>query len=162
VLNFNLNRLSGSLPSQIGEITSMTKLDLSYNRMLGSLPTKIGNLTNMPTLLLGGNFSTGKVPPELCSLCWNMELNIFMGDYCNAAKGLSCSTDPTCHLFHQRIIIRTQLDVHICHTFFLVPYTVSSKPTIKVCTTAFSILISESASQKCSMQPPSDESFAYY
>ncbi|MEM7539927.1 MAG: GTP-binding protein, partial [Chloroflexota bacterium] len=46
--------LVGDLPAAIGNLTSLTKLDLRSNA-LRSIPSTIGNLTNLEELLLDNN-----------------------------------------------------------------------------------------------------------
>eukprot|EP01018_Ginkgo_biloba_P022109 Gb_05935 [translate_table: standard] len=64
----NMN-IKGKLPSDIGSLTSLQALDLSYNKELtGSIPTSLGNLINLYTLLLIGCGFTGQIPSELGNL----------------------------------------------------------------------------------------------
>eukprot|EP01018_Ginkgo_biloba_P022110 Gb_05936 [translate_table: standard] len=64
----NMN-IKGKLPSDIGSLTSLQELDLSYNKELtGSIPTSLGNLINLYTLLLIGCGFTGQIPSELGNL----------------------------------------------------------------------------------------------
>jgi Leucine-rich repeat (LRR) protein len=62
------NQLTGSIPSEIGNLTNLTYLNLSNNQLSGSIPSEIGNLTNLTTLGLGSNQLTGSIPPEM----WNL------------------------------------------------------------------------------------------
>ena len=68
VLNLENNQLTGSIPSEIGNLTNLTYLDLQYNQLTGSIPPEIGNLTNLQILDLYGNELTGSIPPEIGNL----------------------------------------------------------------------------------------------
>ncbi|GLJ34399.1 hypothetical protein SUGI_0691570 [Cryptomeria japonica] len=61
--------LQGSLSSQIGSLTALQTLDLSYNTDLtGRLPNSIGNLVSLKILMtIGCNFN-GQIPSELGNL----------------------------------------------------------------------------------------------
>jgi len=56
VVELELTRmgLTGAVPAEIGQLTSLTELDLSGNQ-LTSLPAEIGQLTSLKELDLGGN-----------------------------------------------------------------------------------------------------------
>ncbi|XP_019443853.1 PREDICTED: probable LRR receptor-like serine/threonine-protein kinase At1g53440 [Lupinus angustifolius] len=62
------NRLSGPIPSEIGDITSLQFLILEDNQLGGPLPPSLGNLTELLLLLLSGNNFTGTMPEELGKL----------------------------------------------------------------------------------------------
>ena len=51
--------LQGSLPSEIGLLTSLTGLDLSENHLTNSIPESTGNLTNLVNLALFLNSLNG-------------------------------------------------------------------------------------------------------
>ena len=62
------NLLSGSLPLELGRLTSLELLDLSYNQLTGGIPPELGQLARLTSLLLRRNQLTGVVPPELADL----------------------------------------------------------------------------------------------
>ena len=57
-----------ALPSSIGNLTSLTYLQLNDINLSGSLPTELGNLSNLTWLNLGINGFTGTVPPSYSGL----------------------------------------------------------------------------------------------
>ncbi|MEN8218949.1 MAG: hypothetical protein ABFS56_21775 [Pseudomonadota bacterium] len=67
-LDLYSNQLSGSIPSQLGNLTQLTMLDLSDNELSGSIPTELGSLTNLMALELSDNQLTGSIPSQLGNL----------------------------------------------------------------------------------------------
>ena len=67
-LDLSDNKISGSIPSEIGNLTTLTSLNLSSNNITGSIPAELGNLTNLTNLDLGNNDLTGSMPDELGKL----------------------------------------------------------------------------------------------
>ncbi len=67
-LDISDNRIRGSIPTQIGSLTALTSLDLSDNRFRGSIPTQIGSLTALTSLDLSDNKLTGTIPTQIGSL----------------------------------------------------------------------------------------------
>ena len=63
----NLN-LAGMIPSELGNLSSLTNLRLSNNELTGSIPAELGNLSSLESLSLWGNKLTGTIPTELGSL----------------------------------------------------------------------------------------------
>ncbi|OAD22816.1 putative leucine rich repeat protein, partial [Candidatus Thiomargarita nelsonii] len=67
-LNLSSNKLTGSIPSELGNLTQLTVLYLYSNKLTGSIPTELGNLTYLQVLWLSGNNLTGSIPTELGNL----------------------------------------------------------------------------------------------
>jgi len=61
-------QLTGSIPPEIGELTNLTYLRLSYNDLTGEIPSWIGNLTSLTLLDLGSNLLSGEIPSEIGNL----------------------------------------------------------------------------------------------
>ena len=81
------NQLSGSIPPELGDLTSLENLYLRDNQLSGSIPPELGDLTNLETLDLSDNGLSGSIPPELGDLT-NLE-NLDLSD-----NGLSGSIPP--------------------------------------------------------------------
>lgn len=62
------NNLIGSLPSEIGNLTNLIELHLSYNLLTDSLPPSIGNLENLEVLSINNNLLSGAIPDEIGNL----------------------------------------------------------------------------------------------
>ncbi|KAM7272053.1 hypothetical protein ACFE04_031267 [Oxalis oulophora] len=61
------NRLSGSI-SHLGNITTLTYLDLGINQFSGTVPAEFGKLINLEILRLSSNNFSGNLPVELAEL----------------------------------------------------------------------------------------------
>ena len=65
VLWLDDNELSGSIPSELGNLDNLRTLSLSNNELSGPIPSELGNLANLVTLWLDGNQLSGPIPSEL-------------------------------------------------------------------------------------------------
>ncbi|GAF91501.1 unnamed protein product, partial [marine sediment metagenome] len=67
-INLQTNNLSGSIPTELGNLSSLVYLLLPNNQLSGSIPTELGSLSILGGLFLGNNQLSGSVPPELGNL----------------------------------------------------------------------------------------------
>ncbi len=67
-LRLNFNQLTGSIPTELGNLSNLIRLQLNENQLTGSIPTELGNLSNLNRLLLYSNQLTGSIPTELGNL----------------------------------------------------------------------------------------------
>jgi Leucine-rich repeat (LRR) protein len=44
------NNLTGTIPTELGNLSNLTRLYLSSNELTGTIPTELGNLSNLTTL----------------------------------------------------------------------------------------------------------------
>jgi len=76
LVNFNINHcgFSGTVPTQIGELTRLQMLYTQgtnaglqgvSNRLSGTLPTQIGKLNSLMTFQAGHNLFSGTIPPQI-------------------------------------------------------------------------------------------------
>ena len=67
-LDLRSNQLSGTIPVEIGNLTSLFLLELGGNQLSGTIPVEIGNLTSLKSLSLGDNQLSGTIPVEIGNL----------------------------------------------------------------------------------------------
>jgi hypothetical protein len=82
-LHLSEMQLTGSIPSELGNLESLQFLELGFNQLNGSIPPELGNLGNLQSLSLSLNQLTGSIPPELGNL-GNLE---YLGLFLNQLSG---------------------------------------------------------------------------
>ncbi len=75
-LVLNVNWLSGTLPGQLGDLSSLTELSLYGNSLTGVIPTELGSLSALFSLSLNNNQLEGSIPAELGSIAALEEVNL--------------------------------------------------------------------------------------
>eukprot|EP01042_Synura_sphagnicola_P003816 gene3816-4770_t len=60
-------KLSGTIPTSIGLLSSLTTLLIGRNSIFSSIPSELGQLRSLVSLDLSANLITGSVPETLCS-----------------------------------------------------------------------------------------------
>ena len=72
-LNFDGNRLAGSIPSELGNLGNLAYLIFQGNSLSGTIPVELGNLDGLIVLELNDNYLSGPIPAELGELT-NLEI----------------------------------------------------------------------------------------
>ncbi|MCP5050985.1 MAG: hypothetical protein GY940_27725, partial [bacterium] len=67
-LYLDYNRLTGNIPSQLGNLSLLKRLDLENNRLTGNIPSALGNLSLLEQLQVYNNGLTGSIPTTLTNL----------------------------------------------------------------------------------------------
>ena len=67
-LQFFNNSLSGPIPPELGKLTNLIDLDFNSNDLTGPIPPELGTLSSLGHLLLNDNDLSGPIPPELGDL----------------------------------------------------------------------------------------------
>jgi Leucine-rich repeat (LRR) protein len=76
------NSLGGTIPGESLSVhTDIASLSLSDNKIEGTLPTEIGQLTNMEQMWFFGNYITGEIPSEIGQLTKLQILGIEDNDF---------------------------------------------------------------------------------
>ena len=71
------NRLSGTIPTELRNLTTLTRLDLIGNRLSGTIPAELGSLSNLWYLNFSENWFSGTIPAELGSLSNLRDLHLY-------------------------------------------------------------------------------------
>ncbi|KAF8727321.1 hypothetical protein HU200_018923 [Digitaria exilis] len=67
-LDLSANQLSGSIPDNIGSLSSVSQMNLSHNQLTGEIPAGLGSIPVLNLLDLSSNQLSGSIPPSLASL----------------------------------------------------------------------------------------------
>ncbi|KAI4344184.1 hypothetical protein L6164_011439 [Bauhinia variegata] len=67
-IDLSCNMFTGSIPPQIGYLSSIHTLNLSNNQLSGSIPETFSNLRQIESLDLSYNRLNGRIPPQLVEL----------------------------------------------------------------------------------------------
>ena len=70
------NQLTGPIPSELGNLVNLQQLRIDHNQLTGAIPPEFGNLANLEWLYLNNNQLTGAIPAELGNLANLMYLYI--------------------------------------------------------------------------------------
>lgn len=60
--DISANRLVGTLPGSLGNMTSLVNLYMAFNDFTGKIPDQLINCQNLTVLCLSGNQITGTIP----------------------------------------------------------------------------------------------------
>ncbi|KAG2696097.1 hypothetical protein I3760_07G043200 [Carya illinoinensis] len=81
-LDLSCNKLTGGIPTELGQLSSIHSLNLSHNQLRGLIPEKFSGLASIESLDLSHNSLSGEIPSTL------IKLN-FMGIFNVAYNNLS-------------------------------------------------------------------------
>ena len=87
------NNLSGSIPSELGELDSLLYLDLSLNDIGGHIPGELGALKRLSHLHVTNNSLEGSLPDELGDLTALRHLHIHDNDLDGVVPGSFAGLD---------------------------------------------------------------------
>ena len=67
-LTFAGNQLTGAIPTEIGNLNRLGRLDFGSNMLSGTIPSEIGLLSELTGFYVSDNQLTGTIPDEVLAL----------------------------------------------------------------------------------------------
>jgi RHS repeat-associated protein len=67
-LDLSSNHLSGTIPTELGQLNQLQHLYLFSNQLIGTIPAELGQLSQLNQIILGNNQLSGTIPAELGQL----------------------------------------------------------------------------------------------
>ncbi|KAL4594763.1 hypothetical protein ACB092_12G042700, partial [Castanea dentata] len=75
-LDLSFNKLTGEIPTELGQLSSIHALNLSYNQLTSSIPKTFSELTQLESLDLSHNNLSGEIPTALIDLTFLAVFNV--------------------------------------------------------------------------------------
>ncbi|XP_050285517.1 receptor-like protein EIX2 [Quercus robur] len=83
LIDLSSNNLSGSIPTEISDLSELRFLNLSRNHLMGKIPEKIGSMKELESVDLSRNHLSGEIPPSMSNLTFlsflDLSYNNFLG-----------------------------------------------------------------------------------
>ncbi|CAN1772820.1 Receptor-like protein EIX2 [Linum perenne] len=124
VIDLSNNSLSGNIPSTIGNCSFLKALDLSYNDLTAQIPVQLGQLSQLQSLHLSNNMLTGPLPSSFQNLT-SLE-TMDLGNNLLSGNILAFLGDVT--LFEHLRILRLRSNAFSGH----IPPTISNLTSLQV------------------------------
>ena len=105
------NRIIGTIPTSVGNLISLTYLHLADNSLIGKVPSTFGLLSGLRYLNLGSNSVTGSIPSNLCILSSLSYLNLVDN---NLACYMACLTSVAKGIFDDSLVSCTDGKKQYC------------------------------------------------
>ena len=92
-LDLFFNELTGTIPTELGQMENLQMMELNNNALNGTLPAELGNLSNLNRLKLHQNKITGTVPQSYKKLKNLVDVDITWGNEIKGDIGILCEID---------------------------------------------------------------------
>jgi len=79
-LTLQINHLSGTIPSSLSLITSLTQINFGINLLSGTIPVSLSSISRLQYLIFADNQLIGTLPGELFSLTTLLDLNVYKNE----------------------------------------------------------------------------------
>ena len=102
--------VTGEIPSELGGLSNLTRLDLFSNQLTGEIPSELGNLSNLTHLWLIDNQLTGCIPEGLRDIAENDLVSLNLPDCGATTPGPTATPTPASEMAdgvcHVGLIVR--------------------------------------------------------
>lgn len=85
----------GPLPTELGYLWNMTRLQMKNNAFTGTIPSQYGRFVELEQWTLEGNELTGEIPIGLCDLLAE-KLGQFVVDCFDERRQIGFDCEPNC------------------------------------------------------------------
>ncbi|CAM8892173.1 unnamed protein product [Rhodiola kirilowii] len=109
IVTFGSNRISGSIPNEIGKQINLIQLGMENNDLEGVIPESIGNLVMLEKLDFNGNRLTGSIPDSL----GNLKSLFFLSFANNSLEGEIPFSLRQCNLMQSLLLSQNKLSGEI-------------------------------------------------
>ncbi|XP_030938053.1 receptor-like protein EIX2 [Quercus lobata] len=89
LIDLSSNNLSGSIPTEISDLSELRFLNLSRNHLMGKIPEKIGSMKELESVDLSQNHLSGEIPSSMSNLTFLSLLDL---SYNNLSGRIPSST----------------------------------------------------------------------
>ncbi|KAK1290685.1 putative leucine-rich repeat receptor-like protein kinase [Acorus calamus] len=84
------NKISGSIPQEIGTLQYLTSIELYSNNLTGLIPSSFGNLTSLMELRLFRNQMSGPLPQEMANITHMSIFDLHDNDFSGQLPSQKC------------------------------------------------------------------------
>ncbi|KAK6229260.1 hypothetical protein SCA6_018211 [Theobroma cacao] len=126
------NRLSGSIPKELGNITTLTSISAEFNQLSEALPQELGKLPKIQRMLLSSNNFTGDIPETFAKLTTLKDLRI------SDLNGSDATFPPLSSMQKMKILI-----LRSCNLIGQLPEYLGDMTTLKTLDLSFNKLSGE-------------------
>ncbi|XP_030971881.1 receptor-like protein EIX2 [Quercus lobata] len=81
LIDLSSNNLSGSIPTEISDLSELRFLNLSRNHLMGKIPEKIGSMKELESVDLSRNHLSGEIPPSMSNLTFLSLLDLSYNNF---------------------------------------------------------------------------------
>ncbi|KAK3411720.1 hypothetical protein EUGRSUZ_I00470, partial [Eucalyptus grandis] len=120
----NMNKISGEIPEEIGNLVNLEVLFLNRNQLSGVIPSNLGNLQNLKMLQLSRNNLKGTIPSSLGNLTKMIQSDLSRNNFhgqipsrlsnCRSLNGLDLSYNNLSGAIPPHLIGLSSLAIFLC------------------------------------------------
>ena len=115
-IDLSCNNLSGVIPEEITNLSTLVTLNMSWNQLTGMIPENIGSLKQIEDPDLSSNHHSGLIPPSMTSLTFLKNLNLSFNNLSGQFHPPTSSIPSMIHQFTRVTLIFVDLHCQSCVT----------------------------------------------
>ncbi|KAE8788922.1 putative LRR receptor-like serine/threonine-protein kinase [Hordeum vulgare] len=100
MLHLSVNNLTGTIPTSLANITTLTAITFSSNYIRGNIPSEFAELSSLQYLYAAGNQLTGSFPQAILNLSTLIGLELGINGLCGEVPSYLCTFLPNLQILH--------------------------------------------------------------